>query len=88
MTVTTRRYELIEISNVIPYIKNTKTYNNTKGQVLSFLCSIYDPSGLIAPCLIEPKLIVQEPWRRNIGWDARLSQDLEERFNKWKLELE
>ena len=43
--------------------------------------------GLVAPCLIEPKLIVQESRRGNKGWDARLPQDLQEKFVKWKLEL-
>lgn len=61
---------------------NSKTYNSTKQRVFGFFCSISDPLGIIAFCLIEPKLIVQDSWRRKIGWNARLLQDLKERFAK------
>ena len=67
---------------------NSKTYNSTKQRVFGFFCSISDPLGIIAFCLIEPKLIVQDSWRRKIGWNARLLQDLKERFAKQKSELE
>ena len=37
-----------------------KSFIPTRRGVLSVLCSIYDPLGFIAPCILEPKLIVQE----------------------------
>ena len=33
--------------------------------------------------MIEPKLIIQELWQRNIEWDQTLPADLEGRANKW-----
>ena len=37
-----------------------KSFIPTKRGMLSALCSIYDPLGFIAPCILKPKLIVQE----------------------------
>ena len=37
-----------------------KSFIPTKRRVLSVFCSIYDPLGFIAPCILKPKLIVQE----------------------------
>ena len=37
-----------------------KTFLNTKHGLLSLLCSIFDPLGIVSPCLIEPRLIIQE----------------------------
>ena len=35
-----------------------KTFLNTKPELLSLLCSIFDPLGIFSPCLIKPKLII------------------------------
>ena len=37
-----------------------KSFMPTKRGMLSALCSIYDPLGFIAPCILKAKLIVQE----------------------------
>ena len=37
-----------------------KSFKPTRRGGLSALCSIYDPLGFIAPCILDPKLIVQE----------------------------
>ena len=55
--------------------------------MLSVLCSIYDPLGFIARCFLEPKLIVQECWKRNLVWDDPLLCDLLSRFDKWQKKL-
>ena len=62
---------------------NIKRISNTKRGLLSALCSVFDTLGFVAPCLIEPKLIIQELWQRNVEWDQTLSADLEGRANKW-----
>ena len=38
----------------------------SKRGILSFISSIFDPLGMIAPAILEPKLIIQELWRRNV----------------------
>ena len=49
-----------------------KSFIPTKRGVLSVLCSIYDSLGFIAICILEPKRIVQECWKRNLDWDDPL----------------
>ena len=64
-----------------------KSFIPTKRGMLSVLCSIYDPLGFIAPCILEPKPIAQECWKRNLDWDDPLPCDLLSRFENWQKEL-
>ena len=61
------------------------SFTPTKREVLSVLCSIYDPLGFIAPCILEPKLI--ECWKRNLDWEDPSLCDLLSRFEKCQKEL-
>ena len=65
----------------------TKIVSETKRGLLSFISSIFDPLGIVNPAILEPKLIIQELWRRQIGWDEIIPQDLLCRWNKWKESL-
>lgn len=53
----------------------------TKRVVLSKIAKIFDPLGLIGPILITAKVIMQQLWCLNIGWDESLPRDL---CRKWK----
>ena len=66
----------------------TKNVALTKTGLLSFISSIYDPVGLITPVTLEPKLIIQDLWRRQIDWDIELPDDLKLRWTKWKQTLQ
>ena len=66
----------------------TKNVALTKRVLLSFVSSIYDPVGLIAPVTLEPKLIIQYLWRRQIDWNVQLPGDLKLRWTKWKHNLQ
>ena len=55
--------------------------------MLSVLCSIYDPLGFIASCILEPKFTLQECWKQNLYWDDPLPCDLLSKFKKWQKEL-
>ena len=59
-----------------------KTFLNAKLGLLSLLCSIFDPLGIVLPCLIEPKLIIQKLWKRKIDWDKDLTSDLKYQFQE------
>ena len=53
----------------------------TKRGLLSFISSIYDPIEMISSLLmLEPNLIIQELWRKNLAWDEQLSEDIEQRW--------
>ena len=53
--------------------ETNKFFIPTKRGVLSVLSSIYDSLGFTAPCILEPKLIVQECWKKNLDWDDTLT---------------
>ena len=61
-----------------------KTFPPTKKGVLSQLCTIFDPLGILNPCILELKLIVQENWRRKIEWESIIPKDLLDRFKKFQ----
>lgn len=41
---------------------------------------VFDPLGLIAHFLVFVKALLQEMWRKQMGWDEELDDDL---FNRW-----
>ena len=60
-----------------------KEHQKTKRGLLSFLSSIYDPLGFLAPLLIKPKIILQSMWRQKIGWDDPIPNNLLNGYNEW-----
>ncbi|GBO10837.1 hypothetical protein AVEN_48012-1 [Araneus ventricosus] len=56
----------------------------TKRVLLSVINSVYDPIGFTAPALLLPKLLMQEAWRRKIGWDEVLPVELEHKYRLWE----
>ena len=61
-----------------------KECNETKRALLSFLCSIFDPLGFLAPYLVAPKLILQSLWKAGIGWDDPLPENVLKQFKQWQ----
>lgn len=53
----------------------------TKRGVLSVIARIFDPLGLLAPCVFYAKHIMQLVWRADLNWDCALSTEL---ANQWK----
>lgn len=47
----------------------------TRRLVLSHLASLFDPLGLLSPCILPAKLIFQELWKLGHGWDDLLSPE-------------
>ena len=59
----------------------------TKRQFLSQAGQLYDPLGLIAPCLFVMKLLFQQIWIENIGWDEALPSTILSQWNSFKNQL-
>lgn len=53
----------------------------TKREILSVICQIFDPLGLLGPVIVSGKLIMQELWKLKIGWDEVVPEKL---FKQWK----
>ncbi|XP_041969277.1 uncharacterized protein LOC121726109 [Aricia agestis] len=54
----------------------------TKRTILSSTFSIYDPLGLLSPCTVQPKLLMQQLWRRGLDWDVPVPDDLQKEWKK------
>lgn len=57
----------------------------TKRKVLSIICQIFDPLGLLGPIIIVAKLIMQELWKLKLNWDMAIPKDL---YAQWVSFLE
>lgn len=55
----------------------------TKTSVLSQIATIYDPLGLLSPITIYNKILMQEIWKEKIGWDDKISENIEKKWHKF-----
>ena len=58
-----------------------KDYSTTKRGILSAVSSVFDPLGFLTPFTLKAKLIIQELWRQNLGWDEEVPIDI---LKVWK----
>ena len=43
---------------------------------------------MIAPAILEPKLIIQKLWKLNVDWYDELPSELKQRWEEWKKTLQ
>ena len=75
-----------------------KTYENmeedrpkklTKRGISSLIPSIYDPTGLLQPFIVQGKIILQSAWTykdkkgKSLNWDDTLPDEIKEPWMKW-----
>lgn len=71
--------DMFQISIVIP----NKNDVVTKRFILSTSFKIFDPLGLLSPCVIIPKMLLQSLWLNKRSWDETVSSDILETWNKF-----
>lgn len=54
----------------------------TKRSMLSSVARTFDPLGLLAPVIFCAKVLIQEVWKANIGWDDQLPDDIASNWEK------
>ncbi|XP_058840856.1 uncharacterized protein LOC131696328 [Topomyia yanbarensis] len=59
----------------------------TKRTVLSEMSRLFDPHGLLAPTIVVAKLIMQQLWQQNIGWNDPIPQEQLRTWNRFRSEL-
>ena len=57
----------------------------TKREMLKLVMSVFDPLGFLAHFTVKARILLQEVWRSEIGWDDEITTDL---FKKWCLWLQ
>ncbi|KAI5632257.1 pao retrotransposon peptidase domain-containing protein [Phthorimaea operculella] len=54
----------------------------TKRTVLSVISKIFDPLGLLSPCVIVFKMLLQDLWLHKLSWDERVPSTIRPEFLK------
>ncbi|XP_049881954.1 uncharacterized protein LOC126377964 [Pectinophora gossypiella] len=62
-------------------IDSLASAGNTKRDLLSVISRIFDPLGLLAPCIIRMKVLLQKLWLAKLSWDEPLTPDIYKRWN-------
>uniref|UniRef100_T1J0W3 Integrase catalytic domain-containing protein n=1 Tax=Strigamia maritima TaxID=126957 RepID=T1J0W3_STRMM len=70
--------------DLIKYDKLQDFRRWTKRHLCSLLASVFDPLGLLAPALLELKLLIQRTWVEDIGWDEVLSEEYQSKYANWR----
>ena len=52
------------------------------------MSSIFDLLGIVSPCLLQPKRIVQQLWKQNIHWDEKISNNLLKQWGFCKKDIQ
>jgi len=55
----------------------------TKRNVLSAVSKVYDPIGFTCPALLQPKMMIQDSWCKNLSWDEEWQDEAVEKFRDW-----
>lgn len=59
----------------------------TKRSLFSEIASLFDPLGWICPIVLGGKSLLQELWKQNIDWDECVPNEIAEKWNKIKSDL-
>lgn len=65
-------------------LKSTKV---TKRSILSETAQIFDPLGLLSPCTITPKIILQHLWQEKLSWDSAVPLHLNYKWITFRNQL-
>ena len=55
----------------------------TRREMLGALACQFDPLGILAPCLLEGKIILQKVNILGLGWDDELPENIRKDWSKW-----
>ncbi|XP_065094004.1 uncharacterized protein LOC135714552 [Ochlerotatus camptorhynchus] len=66
----------------VPEAEKVEMEKITKRYVLSQIARLYDPLGLVSPIVVLAKLIMQDLWASELGWDEQLK---EEQLRAWQM---
>lgn len=62
------------------FIVPSHTNDITKRKVLSIIAQLYDPLGLLCPCTITAKILMQGLWAADLSWDDFLPENLRKQW--------
>nr|CAH7757849.1 unnamed protein product [Callosobruchus chinensis] len=60
---------------------------STMRAILSYIAQIYDPLGLLSPCTIIAKILLQRLWLQNLTWDEPVPPEIQTLWAQLRHEL-
>ena len=71
-----------------PSLKELKLVDRLcKRLMLKCTHGIFDPTGLIAPAVLKPKVLIQKCWKKKLGWDEAVPTEIKEEWDEWVSEM-
>ncbi len=67
---------------------NVQERPTTRRGILSVVSSIYDPFGLVAPCILPAKLLLRQLCQDKWGWDQNIPGKQAQKWFMWQEEIE
>jgi hypothetical protein len=74
----------VDLSHIVKAAANLPA---TKRTVLKVTARVYDPLGWISPIIVEMKVLFQKICEMKGDWDAELTSELKDSYDKWIIEL-
>ena len=65
----------------------TKDKPPTRRGILSVVSSVYDPLGFVSPAILPAKAILQDLCLKGLGWDDKIHESDERRWETWLKDL-
>ena len=75
------------IDDTLTFLPSTIKATYTKRGILSVVSSVYDPLGFLSPFTTTAKMILQDVWKDNTGWDEQVNEDIQKIWQKWLIGL-
>ncbi|MCP4486607.1 MAG: hypothetical protein GY820_04700, partial [Gammaproteobacteria bacterium] len=76
------KHDTLKVSDPKALKSGLFTESVTKRQVLNTVASLFDPLGLLSPAILQGKLLLKSLWRRKIGWDSQIPNDLHKEWQE------
>ncbi|CAG9088402.1 unnamed protein product [Plutella xylostella] len=69
------------LDNLFFTIELTVPNKITKRTILSIVSQVFDPMGLVGPCVVLAKMLLQHLWIQKCDWDSSVPTDIKLKFN-------
>lgn len=73
------------------YLLHTVNFSDskkiTKQQILADISRIFDPLGLLGPCIVTAKVLLQKLWLEKISWDESLPIEINAQWLEFRRQL-
>lgn len=66
------------------HISDELQFPTTKRKILSDIAKIYDPLGLLSPCTILAKILIQNLWAQKVDWDEKVPLEIEQKWQRFR----